>query len=70
MPRKGYILICTNNPLHRRFVEHDRWVWVPSADLHSLMPQDYLDAPPTGKQLKRCRCEECGAIVTFRKQED
>jgi hypothetical protein len=65
-----YILVCTTNPEHRRFVEQDRWTWTPSAALHSLMPRDYLDEKPTGKQLKWCRCQECGATVTFREQED
>jgi hypothetical protein len=70
MPSSRYILVCTINPEHRRFVQHDAWVWIPTADFHSLMPRDYLDEKPTGKQLKRCQCEDCGAAVTFREQQD
>jgi hypothetical protein len=64
-----YILICTNNPDHRRFVERDACTWVPEADLHSLMPQDYLDEQPTPKQLRRYRCQECGATVTLQEEK-
>lgn len=70
MPHKHYILVCLNNPQHRRVVEQDPWTWVPSQALHSLMPQDALDTRPTPKQLKRYRCEDCGAAMTFQEQED
>lgn len=69
MPSNRYILVCTTDPQHHWFVEQDAWVWSGGQNMRLVMPQDALDEPPTGTRLKRIRCSECGATVTFREQE-
>ena len=68
MPR--YILVCTTNPEHRSFVEQDAWVWSGGQNMTLVMPQDQFDERPTGTRLKHCRCQECGATVTFREAQE
>lgn len=69
MARKKYVLVCTQNPQHHKMVERDPWTWVPSQDIVSLMPRDALAVLPTPRQLRACRCHECGAGVVAKEIE-
>lgn len=69
-----YILICTNNHDHQGFV-----AWTQATDIYraaflNLKPQHYLKKHflkkrPTSEQLKRYRCQECGATMTLQEVE-